>query len=129
MRKIDCLDLCKCDIDNVQKWIKESNLNVAVPIVSVDGAEWEIADDWDGNKKRCDFCEKDEFPITQKKEWKMKSYTNFSDGEMVVKINDLIKYLDKMEQDYKDINEHNCYVRRIIFDIKNKLQSKGDLTK
>ena len=33
----------------------------------------------------------------------------------------LLEQLDKMEQGYKDIGEHNCYVSRIIHDTKTVL--------
>ena len=41
-----------------------------------------------------------------------------------VSIESEIEFLDKMEQDYKDINQHNDYVKRVIYDIKQKLKGE-----
>ena len=37
-------------------------------------------------------------------------------------VDSLIEDINKMEQGYKDIGEHNAYVSRICFDLKNKLK-------
>ena len=43
-----------------------------------------------------------------------------------VNVENLIKFLDKMEQDYKDINQYNDYVKRVIHDIKQKLKGEQE---
>ena len=43
-----------------------------------------------------------------------------------VSVESLLKFLDKMEQDYKDINQHNDYVKRVIYDIKQKLKGEQE---
>ena len=56
------------------------------------------------------------YDIKEPKEYNNDKYKKW------VSVDSLLEVINKMEQGYKDIGEHNAYVSRICFDLRNKVK-------